>query len=95
VSNLVQAPKSAAPANDPPSIATVGEEFHYTPVLESGIAATEFRLKRRLPGMSIDREKGSLAWRPGKAHVGRWPITILATVEGEQVTVITWTLEVR
>ncbi len=54
-----------------------------------------FRLKFALPGMTIEPDTGALAWRPGKEHVGRWPITILATVEGEEVTVIAWTLEVR
>jgi len=45
--------------------------------------------------MTIDAKTGALAWRPGKAYVGRWPITILATVEGKEVTVIAWTLDVR
>lgn len=45
--------------------------------------------------MTIDPNTGTLAWRPGTDHVGRWLMTILATVEGEEVTLITWTLEVR
>ena len=57
--------------------------------------ASEFRLKRALPGMTIDPKTGALAWRPGREHVGHWSITILATVDGEEVTVITWTLKVR
>ncbi len=94
-SNLGLSPQTAAPVNDPPSSATVEEEVRYTPTLEPGITASEFRLKRTLPGMTVDPKTGALAWRSGKAYVGRWPITILATVEGKEVTVIAWTLEVR
>ena len=73
----------------------MGQEITYPPVLEPDIAASQFRLKFALPGMTIEPSTGTLVWRPGKEHVGRWPITILATVEGEEVTVIAWTLEVR
>jgi hypothetical protein len=93
--NRAQLPSSTAPANDPPSSAKVGEEIRYTPVLQPGVTASEFRLKRTLPGMTIDAKTGTLAWRPGTDHVGRWLMTILATVEGKEVTLITWTLEVR
>ena len=94
-SNLVPVLKSAAPINDPPSSVTVGEDLSYTPVFEPGVMPSAFRLKFALPGMTIEPGTGALVWRPGKEHVGRWPITILATLEGEEVTVIAWTLEVR
>jgi hypothetical protein len=45
--------------------------------------------------MTIDPKTGALAWRPSKVYVGRWRITILAKVDGEEITVITWTVEVR
>ena len=90
-----QLPTGNTPVNDPPSSATVGEEIRYTPVLQPGITASEFRLKRTLPGMTIDPNTGALAWRPGTDHVGRWLMTILATVQGKEVTLITWTLEVH
>ena len=90
-----QLPRGTTPVNDPPSIAKVGEEIRYTPILQPGITASEFRLKRTLPGMTIDPKTGALAWRPGTDHAGRWLMTILATVEGKEVTLITWTLEVR
>jgi len=93
--NVVQVPRSAAPVNGPPSSAIVGEEIRYTPILGSGVMASEFRLKRALPGMTIDPKTGAFAWRPGREHAGQWQITILAAVDAEEVTVITWTLKVR
>ena len=86
---------SSVPTSDPPSTVAVGGQIRYRPVPGPGATASEFRLKRTLPGMTIDPKTGTLAWRPGREHVGRWPITILATVDGREVTVITWTVEVR
>ena len=91
----VQPRTSTMPVNDPPSTAAVEEEVRYTPVLKPGTKASDFRLKHALPSMTIDPKTGSFAWRPGREHVGRWPITIIARVQGEEVTVITWTLKVR
>jgi len=93
--NRAQLSSGTAPVNDPPSSARVGEEIHYTPVLQPGVTPSEFRLKRTLPGMTIDPKTGALAWRPATDHVGRWLMTIFATVEGKEITLITWTLEVR
>jgi hypothetical protein len=93
--NLVRAPTNAAPVNAPPSGAIVGDEVRYSPILGSGVTASQFRLKRAPPGITIDPKTGEVVWRLGREHVGQWTITILATVDGEEVTVITWTLEVR
>ncbi len=95
MANAVQAPASAPAGNDPPPVATPGTELTYAPSLPAGSKATNFRLKRALPGMTIDATTGSWNWRPGKEHIGRWTVTILATVDGEESTVITWTLTVK
>jgi hypothetical protein len=94
-SSTVESPPSAAPVNEPPAAVAAGEEFRFTPVLQPGTLASNFRLKRGAPGMTIDAATGELRWRPGNQHLGRWAITIVAEVAGEVATVIAWTLEVR
>jgi hypothetical protein len=92
VVDVPQTPAVGAPSHDPPAKAAVGERVSYSPKLNA--KATDFRLKRPPSGMTVDPVTGTWVWQPSKEHVGRWTVAILATVAGEETTVISWSIEV-
>ena len=93
IANAIQPLTRSGEVNDPPFTAIAGESIKYTPSATIGV--TDFRMRRPLPGMAIDPKTGEWTWTPGKEHVGRWNIVILATVANAEVTVINWTIEVK
>lgn len=82
--------------NDPPTLARVGERISFTPEF-STIGATQvtFKLKRPLEGMKIDPEKGVLTWIPTEVYIGKYEVAIVADVDGQDVPVVAWTLEIE
>ncbi|MEK7415873.1 MAG: trypsin-like peptidase domain-containing protein [Planctomycetota bacterium] len=95
VVNAVEPQPNASATNDPPLKAAVGDTLKYTPSIAADAVAKDFRLKRPIPGMSIDAKTGTWTWRPSKEYAGRWLVTILATIKDQEATVVSWTIEVK
>ncbi len=83
-------------SNDPPTTGQAGSALQYQPdgALTAG-KVTTYRIKRPIPGMTIDAATGAWGWTPTSAQVGNWQVTILATVDGKDVTVLTWSVAVH
>ena len=95
------APDSAADAtiqvkNDPPAKAAAGQTLRFAPAVSiAGGSKVVYRLKRALPGMTIDAESGTWSWTPTAAQAGTWQVTIVATADGKDVPVVSWSLTVE
>ncbi len=82
--------------NDPPAAGKPGTALKYIPnAIAAGGKGTSYRIKRPLPGMSIDAVTGTWSWTPSAEQAGTWQVTILATVDGKEVQVVSWALAIR
>lgn len=94
--NLPPPAGTTVPADTPPWAIQVGETLSYAPKFSRpGATRVKFKLQKTLEGMSIDSEKGTVTWTPPEAYVGKWDISIVADVDGTDVSVLKWTLEVK
>jgi hypothetical protein len=88
--------KCVTVSNTPPATVQVGKELSFTPVFtKTGGERVTFKIKKPLDGMKIDPEKGTLTWTPADAYVGRYDIQIMANLDGQEMPVLTWTLEIQ
>ncbi|MBI3270822.1 MAG: trypsin-like peptidase domain-containing protein [Planctomycetes bacterium] len=82
--------------NDPPLKATVGEEVAYAPAFARPAMAKSlvFKLKKGPEEIKLDPASGRFTWKPTDAYIGKFDIEIVAEVDGAQVPVVAWTIEV-
>jgi hypothetical protein len=80
--------------NDPGLAARVGERYTFAPTFNTTAAKVVFKLKNALEGMSIDPANGTVSWTPSPAYLGKYDIQISADVDGQNVPLLTWTLEI-
>ena len=80
-------------SRDPPITGQTGTALTYQP--DGGKAGSKYRIKRPLPGMTINTDTGAWSWTPTAAQVGSWHVAILATVDGKEAALITWTVSVH
>ncbi|MDX1926130.1 MAG: serine protease [Pirellulaceae bacterium] len=82
--------------NDPPQIAYVGKPLDFTPSFDppQDARAVTFRLKKGVQGLQVDSKSGKLSFNPTETNVGLYDIELVADVDGIEVPVLKWTLEV-
>lgn len=82
--------------NDPPSKAKVGQEIVFVPSFQkpAGAKGVHFKLKKGPDEIRVDPVTGRMTWKPSDAYVGRFDIAIVAIVDGAEVPVLEWTIEV-
>jgi hypothetical protein len=92
----VGADPSVKVKNDPPAKATVGKEVVFVPDFErpAGVTSIVFKLKKGPSEIAVDPASGRLVWKPSDAYVGKYDVSIVAVVDGVEVPVIAWTIEV-
>ncbi len=92
----VGADPSVRVKNDPPAKATVGKEVVFAPDFErpAGVKSIVFKLKKGPDEVRVDPATGRLAWKPSDAYVGKFDLAIVAVVDGAEVPVVAWTIEV-
>ncbi len=92
----VGADPSVKVKNDPPAKATVGKEVVFVPDFErpANVKTLVFRLNRGPEEIRVDPASGRFAWKPSDAYVGKFDVSIVAVVDGAEVPVVAWTIEV-
>ncbi|MBI3097281.1 MAG: trypsin-like peptidase domain-containing protein [Planctomycetes bacterium] len=92
----VEADPGITVTNDPPATATVGKEVSYAPAFKRPAEAKSivFKLKKGPEGITLDSGTGKFTWKPTDAYIGKFDITIVAEVDGAEVPVLSWTIEV-
>lgn len=82
--------------DEPPQIAYVDKAISFTPSFDSPKAAKKviFRLKKGVQGMEVDSETGKISFKPTETTIGLYDIELVADVDGTEVPVIKWTLEI-
>jgi hypothetical protein len=82
--------------NNPPVKAHVGKEFVFTPTFTK-VACNKvvFSLRHPLEGMAIDPDTGTLKWTPTDAQLGKYDVRITADVDGHEMSVFTWILNIQ
>lgn len=82
--------------NDPPTTAYVGKPFAFTPTFDRPKDAKEivFRLKKSIKGMAVDSKSGKIEFKPSDANLGLYDIELVADVDGSEVPIVKWTLEI-
>lgn len=82
--------------NDPPLTAHVGKLVEYTPNyrLPQNARSIEFRLKDGPEGTNIDPKTGKFTWTPTAVYLGKYAIEIVAVVDGKELPVLSWILQV-
>jgi serine protease Do len=92
----VGADPSVLVKNDPPAKAVVGKEVVFAPDFErpAGVKSLSFKLKKGPEEIKVDAATGKFTWKPTDAYVGRFDLAIVALVDGAEVPVVAWTIEV-
>lgn len=82
--------------NLPPKSVTVGKTVVFTPGFTPPAGASEvvFRLAEGVSGMEIGPATGKISFTPNGDNLGVFDIAVVADVDGKQVPVITWRLEI-
>ncbi|MGE0708092.1 MAG: hypothetical protein AB7N76_17215 [Planctomycetota bacterium] len=86
---------SLQPTTAPPSRAGVGKPYAYAPAFASKPpAGAVFGLAKAPTGASVDPATGAVRWTPGPGMLGSWEFELVARVEGEELPVAAWVVEV-
>jgi S1-C subfamily serine protease len=82
--------------NDPPAKATVGKEVVFSPDFEkpANVKSIVFKLKKGPDEIKVDPATGRMTWKPTDAYAGKFDLSIVAVVDGAEVPVVAWTIEV-
>jgi hypothetical protein len=54
-----------------------------------------YRIKKGLPGMRLDAATGAFTWTPSDIQIGKYDIAFVADVDGNEVPVTTWSVDVQ
>ena len=81
----------------PPRTAQAGKEYAFTPDFPKPANAKSvvFRIKKPLEGMKVDAASGRFTWTPTDAYIGKYPVQIVAVVDGKEAVVADWVIDVQ
>ncbi|MCW8129063.1 MAG: trypsin-like peptidase domain-containing protein [Planctomycetota bacterium] len=93
----VSADPNISVANNPPAVATVGTAVSFTPQFKRPDNAKKivFKLKKGPETIVVDPATGKLSWTPTDVYIGKYDVEIVADVDGAQLPVLAWTIEVK
>ena len=88
-----KAPETAGP----PRTAQAGKEYAFAPDFPKPANAKSvvFRIKKPLEGMKVDAASGRFTWTPTDAYIGKYPVQIVAVVDGKETVVADWVIDVQ
>lgn len=88
---------AASDPKTPTAEARIGKPFTFTPQFKrpEGARKVTFRLKSGPPDIQVDAETGKVNWTPTDAYLGKYDVVLVADVDGTEVPVATWAIEVR
>jgi hypothetical protein len=84
-----------AARNEPPKSVHAGDTVSFTPDFDILGEQTTFKLKRALEDMKIDPLSGAVSWKSSEKYIGKNEVQILAEVDGQDVSVLTWNIDVE
>ncbi|MGN6544759.1 MAG: trypsin-like peptidase domain-containing protein, partial [Aureliella sp.] len=92
----VAAEAGLAAENPPPKQAVVGRALVYKPNFARPAAARSvvFRIVEGVEGMQIDPDSGEITFIPKPVNLGVYDIRVVASVDGIDVPVLKWRLEI-
>ena len=93
---LVPADPTIVSENLPPRVAYIGKAMAYAPSFTRPADADSivFRIKQGVPGMEIDPSTGRISFTPTDANLGLYDVVIVADIDGIEVPVLKWLLEI-
>jgi hypothetical protein len=81
--------------NDPPTVAHIGEKYSFLPEFSGqGETKVVFKLKKPLEGMTINAGTGKIEWDPLDLYIGKYELTMIVEMVGQNIPVLSWTLEI-
>ncbi|XZE21862.1 YncE family protein [Pirellulaceae bacterium SH449] len=85
-----------SPDSKPPNVVKVGDELRFTPeVTLRQEWKAKFVLVRKVPGMTINENSGTISFIPKQAQLGLYDVRIVIEIDGIQYHLLDWILRIE